>query len=307
LISHRLLSTLLAFWLFFTFPVFVLATIGDQSLSAPMLDSKVTLQTRSMFAGAVSSLIFRGKEHIDSRDHGRLLQSASSFDGYGECYNPTEGGASHQSKNENASVLKSERIEGNHLLTTVDMGFWLNPGQVYPDGCGSKKYLKQAVNTTLTSGHLLDKRITIGLPGFPNVIEHRVTFHVPQSFASGTFEASTAYVPTEFSQALYYDPEHGTEIDPGDRQGEQRFPVILATQDNLYAIGVYSPQLPQNNLGYGRFSLPHVNKWNCVFRKTNITPGPYGYQCLIILGTVNEVEDTLRRLYVDKTYGHHSP
>jgi hypothetical protein len=255
-----------------------------------------------MFAGAVSSLIFRGKEHIDSRDHGRLLQSASSFDGYGECFNPTEGGASHESPNENVSVLKSARVEGNQLWTIVDMGFWLNPGQAYPHGCGRRKSLTKAVNTVPTSGHLLDKRLTVGLPGFPNVIDHQVTFHVPTNFSEGTFEASTGYVPKEFSRALYYDPEHGAEIDPGNRQGEQAFPVILATTDSLYAIGVYSPQLPLNGLGYGRFSFPDVNKWNCVFRENNITPRPYNFQCLIILGTLHEVENTLRML--DKTYRH---
>jgi hypothetical protein len=284
----------------------VLASPGDLSLSVPVFDSKIIIQTRSLFAGAISSLIFRGKEHIDSHDHGRLLQSASSFDGYGECFNPTEGGASPESANENVSVLKTARVEGNQLWTTVDMGFWLSPGQAYPNGCGSRQSLKQAVNTVSTSGHLLDKHVTVGLPGFPNVIEHLVTFHVPKNFSSGTFEASTGYVPKEFSRALYYDPAHGAEFDAGNRQGEQAFPVILVTPDNLYAIGVYSPQLPQNGLGYGRFSCPDVNKWNCVFREKDISSKPYNYQCLIILGTLNEVENTLRRLYVDKTYGLHS-
>lgn len=301
-------SVLLRCWitaLLLSLPALVLASEGDLSLSVPVFDAQITIQTRALFAGAVSSLIYRGKEHIDSRDHGRLLQSASSFDGYGECYNPTEGGASHESQNENVSVLKSARVEDNQLWTVVDMGFWLSPGQAYPNGCGIRKSLTQAVNTVPTSGHLLEKRLIVGLPGFPNVIKHQVTFYVPTNFSSGTFEVSTGYVPKEFSRALYYDSEHGAEIDPGDRQGEQAFPVILATPDNLYAIGVYSPQLPQNGLGYGRFSFPDVNKWNCVFRENNIIPRPYNYQCLIILGTLNEVEDTLHRL--DKKYGHLTP
>lgn len=283
-------------------PSFVLANEGDLILSAPVFDSNVTIQTRSFFAGAISSLTFRGKEYIDSRDHGRLLQSASSFDGYGECYNPTEGGASNKGKNQNVSVLKSARVEGNQLWTIADMGFWLNPGQAYPDGCGSRKSLKQTVNTVLTSGHLLEKKVTIGLPNFPNVIEHQVTFYVPTKFSTGTFEASTAYVPKEFSRALYYDPKREIELDPGDRQGEQSFPVILATPDNVNAIAVYSPNLPQNGVGYGRFTFPDVNKWNCVFREKDITPKPYTYQCLIVIGTLSEVEDTLGKL--DKVYGY---
>jgi hypothetical protein len=207
-----------------------------------------------------------------------------------------------------SSVLKAARKNGNQIWTTTDMAFWLSPGDPYPQGCGTQKSIKQAVNTTIVSGHLLKKCITVGLPGFPNVIEHKVTFYVPTNFTSATFEASTGYVPKEFSHSLYYDPKHRIEIDTGTRQGEQAFPVILSTPDNLYAIAVYSPQLQQKawpNVGYGRFSFPNVNKWNCVFREHDLIPKPYIYQCLIVLGTLNEVEETLNRL--DETYGNTTP
>ena len=42
--------------------------------------------------------------------------------------------------------------------------------------------------------------------------------------------------------------------------------------DDAYAIGVFSPQLPQEGIGYGRFTFPDVNKWNCVFRELNVQP-----------------------------------
>lgn len=276
--------------------------LGDLTLTVPVFDSKVILSTEGKFGGAVTSLVFRDKEHIDRLDHGRLLQSASSFDGLGECYNPTEGGASRHSKNEEASVVKAARKEGNQLFTTTAMAFFLGPEQSRPKGCGNKKYLKQAVNTVETSNHILDKRLTVGLPDFPNVIEHDVVYHVPDHFTNATFEASTGYVPKEFSGAVYYDPHHDKEIDPGKRQGEQSLPVILFTSDKLYAMGVYSPDLPQKGLkfGYGRFTFPDVNKWNCVFRENNVKPGTYEYRCLIVLGTLDEVENTMQRL--DKVY-----
>ena len=44
-------------------PSLVLAADGDLTLSAPVFDSKVTIQTRNIFAGAISSLTFRGKEY----------------------------------------------------------------------------------------------------------------------------------------------------------------------------------------------------------------------------------------------------
>jgi hypothetical protein len=261
----------------------------------PALDSEIVVRTCSQFAGAVCSISFRGKEHIDTKDHGRLLQSASSFDRLGECYNPTEGGTVRDAGT-STSELRVARVERNEILTLVDMAFWLRPGQRYPRGCGARKDLTRAVNMASLSGHLLEKRVTVGLPGFPNVIEHRVVYHVPAHHSYAVFEASTGYMPKSFALALYYDPAGGVEIDPGVRQGEQALPVILATPDRKHAMGVYSPDLPRNGRGYGRFTFPDVNKWNCVFREKDVKPGAYAYRCLIVLGSVAEVQDTMRRL-----------
>jgi len=272
---------------------------GDLVVEAPAPDSPIVVRGCARFAGAVCSVLYRGKEHIDTHDHGRLLQSASSFDGYGECYNPTEGG-SGRDRGSSSSVLRAARVEKNQLWTLTDMAFWLRPWQAYPRGCGQRKHLVQAVNSVAVSGHLLEKQVAVGLPGFPNVIEHRVIYYVPTDFSHGVFEASTGYMPKEFSLALYYDPVAGTEREAGDRQGEQSLPVILATPDRLHAMGVYSPDLPQAGRGYGRFLFPDVVKWNCVFREKGVKAGPYRYRCLVVLGTVAEVQETIRRLHAAK-------
>jgi hypothetical protein len=268
---------------------------GDLEVSAPVKGSEIRLRTCAKYAGAVCSIVFRGKEHIDTRDHGRLLQSASSFDRYGECYNPTEGGT-ERDRFSSTSVLKAARAEKNRIWTQTNMAHWLRPNKEYPQGCGTRKNVTQAVNKDPVSGHMLEKRITVGLPGFPNVIEHRVIYHVPARYSSGTFEASTGYMPREFSLALYYDPVTRTETSAGSRRGEQAHPVILATSDRRYAMGVYSPDLPQGKRGYGRFYFPDVVKWNCVFREKDVEPGRYPYRCLVVLGTVAEVQETMRRL-----------
>lgn len=274
-------------------------TTGDLEISAPAHGSHIMLRTCAKYAGAVCSIVFRGKEHIDIHDHGRLLQSASSFDRYGECYNPTEGGA-ERDRFSSTSKLKAAHAEKNRIWTQTDMAYWLRPAREYPQGCGSRKDVKQAVNKARVSGHVLEKRISVGLPGFPNVIEHQVTYHVPASFSSAVFEASTGYMPKEFSLAMYFDPVTGAEVDPRNRQGEQARPVILATPDRQYAMGVYSPELPQHKWGYGRFFFPDVVKWNCVFREQDVKPGPYTYRCLVVMGTVAEVQDTIRRLHVER-------
>lgn len=49
----------------------------------------LTMRADPWFAEAIDSIWFRGIEYLDSADHGRLLQAAITFDGYGECLNPT--------------------------------------------------------------------------------------------------------------------------------------------------------------------------------------------------------------------------
>jgi hypothetical protein len=275
---------------------------GDMTVAVAVRDSEIAVRTCARFAGAVCSITYRGKEHIDTRDHGRLLQSASFFDRYDECLNPTEGGA-ERDRFSSTSVLKSALAEGNRIWTVTDMAYWLRPNQDYPKGCGRRTGVKRAINSVAISGHLLEKQLVVGLPDFHNVIEHRVTYYVPTAFSHGVFEASTGYMPKDFSLHLYFDPVSSAEYNPGTRQGEQAYPVILATPDRRHAMGVYSSELPQGKHGYGRFTFPDVVKWNCVFRENEVKPGPRSYRCLVILGTVEEVQDTIRRLHADREAG----
>jgi hypothetical protein len=63
------------------------------AISAQVKGHTLTIASSPAFAGAISSLTWKDKEFIDRRDHGRELQSAASFDGLGECFNPTEAGS----------------------------------------------------------------------------------------------------------------------------------------------------------------------------------------------------------------------
>src|SRR4051812_29750731 len=56
-------------------------------------NNQLVVSTSNRNAGAISSVVYRGIEHIDQTDHGRELQSAVQFDGLGECWNPTEAGS----------------------------------------------------------------------------------------------------------------------------------------------------------------------------------------------------------------------
>ncbi|MDP1977640.1 hypothetical protein [Undibacterium sp.] len=62
---------------------------ADQTISAMAGPWPITIRTCSHDAGAVCSLTWRGKEFINDYDHGRQLQSASSFDNLGESFKAT--------------------------------------------------------------------------------------------------------------------------------------------------------------------------------------------------------------------------
>ncbi|MDN5942587.1 MAG: hypothetical protein L0H94_11945 [Nitrospira sp.] len=252
-----------------------------------------------VFGGAIYSLRWRGFQFINSTDHGRELQSASSFDGFGECYNPTEAGSKADGdKPTSSSQVLSVSSTANSLHTRAKMAFWLLPGEDYEKTCGSRTGITTAQNTTVTSEHILEKNVTIGFNGMKNVIEYQITFHIPENRTSATFEALTGYMPAQFSRFLTYNPANGQAsalkfLSYGP--GEQSYPVILSNESGTRAMGVYAPDhLPTNPIGYGRFQFPNIsgsdpNKWNCVFRKKDIVPGAYQYSCFVVIGNVNQV------------------
>ena len=66
---------------------------GRATISRPFKGSPLAVGVSSRTAGAIDSLTWGGTQFINARDHGRELQSAAAFDGYGECLNPTEAGS----------------------------------------------------------------------------------------------------------------------------------------------------------------------------------------------------------------------
>jgi hypothetical protein len=279
------------------------AATGDMEIQGTALGSTIQLKTSARFAGSVTSLVFRGKQFVDSRDHGRELQSASSFDGLGECFNPTEAGSvADGDKQTTTSKLLAARSGPNWIATQTDMAFWLPPNYDYKHQCGMSPTATRSVNTGVTGGQILDKRIEIGADGQGNVIADHVTFTVPEAHGSGTFEAATLYTPTDFSQRYVLNLDNGN-VEPTTVVGEQNYPVILATSDGKYAVGVFSPLLPQAGRGYGTFTFPNTNKINCVFREKPIAAGQkFSYLCEFVVGTLDEVKASIIKLHSSTTH-----
>ena len=259
----------------------VQAVSGDAELSA----HGITIRTTSRLAGAIDSLRWNGKEFIDSYDHGRQLQSASNLDAGSpiadETFNPTEAGSRDDGTGTTStSRLLSLRVRGNTLETRSRMAFWLPPG-----GTSGPNVAK---NTTALSDHVLEKRVTIR---GPHVLDYDVVFELPEGerHTRATFEAVTGYMPPDFSR--FHALVDGELRPLSDGPGEQAHPVILATDDGRFAMGVQSPQAGAS-YGRFRFAAEKVVKWNCVFRAhdpAGLRPGRYAFKAKVAVGTLEDV------------------
>lgn len=272
---------------------------GDATIRAPFGASDIEITTTSRLAGAIHSVRWNGREFIDSADHGRQLQSASSFDNTPEAnpetFNPTEAG----SRDDGAGARSTSRLlalqtDGSSLRTTTQMAFWLAPGE--------RSGGQLARNSERLSGHILTKEVRIGAFGMPNVLDCRVTFHVPEVHTAAQFEALTGYMPADFSEFWRFVSATG-QLEPiTDGPGEIADPVVLATPDGNFAMGVVSlDEPPSRTTGptYGRFRFTkaRVVKWNCVFRLGGgVATGDYAFQIYVPLGTREDVRRTLQAL-----------
>lgn len=282
-----------------------LAVNGNASIRGQAGSSEIVITTTDRLAGAIHSLTWGGKEFIDSHDHGRQLQSAASFDRgsrqafWAECFNPTEAGSRADGTGEHSSSrLLRIRADGAELETTTRMAFWLAPGE--------KSSGRPALNNTVLSDHLLSKRVRIGYQQLANVIEYHVTFTVPEGehHTYAQFEALTGYMPPEFERFWKLLPDSGTLAALDDGPGEQRFPVVLATDSGTHAMGVFSPDQPSAGYeaaGYGRFRFraEQVVKWNCVFRQRNaeqVPAGEYHFRVYVAVGSLEDVRAALNSL-----------
>jgi len=272
---------MIAFWL--------LAAAAALSISGNMHGSRLTIRTSQRNAGAIDSLTWRGKEFINTWDHGRELQSASSYDGYGECLNPTEAGSAPDGRGPTSSSrLVSSSAHHRTLRTTIEMAYWLAPGADYRRPCGSHQDFRRAKNETVRSSDRLIKQVRIE----NDVIDYDVTFVTAENHQSATFEALTGYMPPEFSEFLAFDPVNGRLVPLSDGPGEQPRPVVLSTPDHAYAMGIWAG----GKAGFGRFRFPDTVKWNAVYRVSPAPKGRYSYHCFVAVGNLEEVRRTLQRL-----------
>lgn len=274
---------------------------GNAQIHAQTGGSEIVITTTRRLAGAIGSLTWNGREFINITDHGRELQSASAFDlsptANSEVFNPTEAGSRDDGAGTNTtSRLLEISAAGNHLRTKTQMAFWLAPGE--------RSGGLLARNTSPLSAHILTKDVRIGVGRWPQALDYRVTFSVPtnEAHVMAQFETLTGYMPPEFDAFYEFEPQTGRLQPLSSGPGEIKNPVVLATPDGKFAMGIFAPpQSPPDTSGpsYGRWNFGEagVVKWNCVFRVRNangLRGGDYHYRLFVPVGTLAQVEAMLR-------------
>ena len=249
------------------------------------------LQAAPGFAGAVSSIRFRGREYIDAADHGRELQGAVQF-GLGECLNPTLAGASRDPPGLSSSELLSIQADGAHYRASTRMAYWARPGARCTLGPGSQGV---AANTTRVSDLVYSQDMASGYEGHANAILTHIDVRSRQPRPPASVEVLTGYMPPDFDTFLAYDEQDRRfreAVALEFRSQERDTPLILATRDGRSAMGVIglSASLAPHYVG---FHSATVGKWSVVYREsTPFAPGLHRYACVWIIGTRSEVEAT---------------
>ena len=179
----------------------VMASANDESISNNVgSDTIVLTASGSRFAGAISSLTFRGVEYVNIADHGREYQSAIQLDNLGECYNPNEAGSKADGTAlSSSSVLNSLTSLGGVLQSSTTPAFWLAPGENYGKPCSPYTSVSTAQNTTVLSSYNISRASQFFGPSIPNLIKVDVSFTVPESRSSASVEAFTGYLPPSFN------------------------------------------------------------------------------------------------------------
>lgn len=278
----------------------------SREIHAPVDGDELTLRVSTQFAGAVESLIWRGKEFINIFDHGRQISYAWGMDGWGECLNPTEPGSARdgfaQISTSQLTELCSEAPDT--LTTTIRPAFWLPPGE---SGFCDRGAV-EAVNTSPLTDQTLVKTIDIGYGGIDNVLAFDAIVTLETDYRSNHLEVPTGYLAHDFTAYYRFNPATGELTEPPSEPlvrpwsfvNSSKIPSILATPDGAYAMGAYTadPVVTYEILFYD-VSNPadRTNKWNIVAHEEPAPAGDYHYLSFAIVGTLASVQEAMKALF----------
>ncbi len=257
-------------------------------------------QAGRRFAGAISSIRYRNREFLDAADHGRVLQGAVQF-GQGECLNPTLAGASDDPPGQSSSQLLSLQAGPALYRASTRMAFWNRPGERCALAPGERA---RALNRGRVSDLVYSQQMRPGYQGHARAILVRVEIRNPRPGPPASVEALTGYMPPAFDRFFVYDAAT-EDFHPDDalaaQSGERDEPLVLSTADGRSAMGVVG--LPgETQPRYAGFHSDAVGKWSVVYHEAApFASGVHLYDCVWIIGSRREVEDTLADIVRQRT------
>lgn len=272
-------------------------------------NSQMKLLTRARVAGAIDSLVFNGKEFINSYDHGRQLQYAMSANLERECYNPTEAGSYRDGL---GMFTTSRYVEGcniadNKIYTKTQMAYWLGPGETGICAPG-----QTAVNKDRLSNYTVSKIVEVGYKGMDNVISFKAKVDVVEDLKAFSIEAPTGYLNGEFNTFYTYNAqtrkltklEQNSSVggDPGDFLIPVKDIPIIATADGKYAMAAYSTDKHTYFVGYfnaftsKKEAAEPTSKWTIVYRFGQTPKGVYSFESYGVVGTLDSVVADVKTL-----------
>lgn len=249
------------------------------------------LRSEARFAGAISSMRFRGFEYVNAFDHGRLFQGAVQFEGLGECLNPTLGGSSTD-RRRGSSRLLSQAIGSERWETTTQMAWWNRVGE---DVCTTPGGVRRRpAGRGRLSDVLFTQRHCFDAPLAPGVVETEIVLTLGSPRSDVIVEALTLYAPPAFTAFhLWRDGRLIADDDLG-RPGERPDPVVLSTADGAHAFALLSRQ---GVSGHGRWRFADTSKVNLVYRPSGgLEAGHHSFRCAWAIGTRAEVAAALSAL-----------
>ena len=298
--------------------VHLAAVSGDLTLSK----AGVTIHTSDSLAGTIDSLIWNGREFVSNQaggGGGASMQSAAAFGAsspeVGECFNPTEAGSWNTWGRSTSLLIATGGDLSNDLITQSHMAFYFPHGWSYGPDCSSTNNttLTLAGNTNSINGagdYELWKHVSINSNG---LITYDTTFlNVPTWSGFNQFEATTGYLPASSTDPFnQFFNSTGGYASPQAPNGISRGPIIIATADGSYAIGISSealdpsPSFYSNDTGnrhMGIFTSPDgAVKWTSVFQCDSAAAGScianagnYYFRTMIVVGTLANVRSTVQ-------------
>ena len=283
----------------------------------------VTLRANRAAGGAISELVWNGKQFINNYDYGRQIQIAFNFTNVGEYDNPNEAGSRYGCPGVvNASVAQGSPVHyayfsGNTLYTKT------SPLQWNPDNWGGSNRWPVMWNGTI------EKEVTLNYDTSysAHVIKWTSILDVPSVDVTGEgdWELVTAYLVAEFNGLYAFDAAIDALYDKTsavsnnsclDAPNQDLRPdsggVIIATANGSHALGAFRTKVGDtvnhfalcrfwNSAGGGKYGAD-TTKWAVMGRTSDFSGVKSGINtgtAYLVVGSLSDVRQTMREMYLD--------